>query len=314
MVGKRSGHCPLFSICGDPTKYLRVAQSTLPEGAISSLSPETIKGSISRTLFPYRIKAKWVASCSVRRRACSPQTSRAFGGSLLRSLKYTDILVDGHEIAVSLRVQGATIDPPLKQNESGQLPLSLCVPESLRTNFVFSTNARFQAGGGVLLEPQEARQPDGKTCLILLTGAVMPTDLQGSAVLVEDVPVPIASRQDFFKEFDRRLKGALETRDPVMIKALYWKGVAGTLDVKGDVQRLERIFKEETETRMSVYFKDLSKLPPNAREVWGEQARLLTEHDATHLAFILYGNRVRLMLPLIVSGDRLLIAPSGKVD
>ena len=105
----------------------------------------------------------------------------AFWGNLVQ----TQPVIEGRDISVSLKVQGATIDPPVKLNESDKIPMKSNQPGPLRTNFVFSTDATFHVGGGVLFEGAGPRQPDGKICLVLLAGSAMPTAQVVGKVIVE---------------------------------------------------------------------------------------------------------------------------------
>lgn len=117
---------------------------------------------------------------------------------------------------------------------------------------------------------------------------------------------------DLYSDFSSRLEAVIESRDLVAIQALYQTNGVGVEEFKIELGRWRQIFGEGAKPRVSMYFKELSTLPPQAHELWEEQARRLTKHEVTHLAFVRSGTRVVLMFPLVVVKDRLLIVPSEK--
>ncbi|HKW30964.1 MAG TPA: hypothetical protein VJT54_16690, partial [Verrucomicrobiae bacterium] len=87
-----------------------------------------------------------------------------------------------------------------------------------------------------------------------------------------------------------------------------------TVDMKRELTRWQAVLAQAAGAKVSVYFKELGKLPPTAHQVWGDYARRLTTHKVTHLAGLLNGSPgVALVLPLIEVDGRLWIVPSHKL-
>jgi hypothetical protein len=143
----------------------------------------------------------------------------------------------------------------------------------------------------------------------------LPDFLEGGSVAAKkETAVPLPPHSNLFSDFISRLEAAIESRDVVSIQALYeTRGVAPE-KMKIELSRWRKLLHEEARTRVSLYGKELSTLPPKAREVWGERAHHLTKHEVTHMALVKFGTGVGLMLPLVVVDDRLLIVPSDNVE
>lgn len=114
-----------------------------------------------------------------------------------------------------------------------------------------------------------------------------------------------------FSDFKTRLQAAIESREVANIKPLY-----ETNDVKGgelnsELLRWQSMVAQDGGT-LSLYFKDLSKLPPESHKFWSAEAHRLTERLVTHFAFVRCGT-VQLIVPLVLADNKLLIVPSEKV-
>ena len=68
----------------------------------------------------------------------------------------------------------------------------------------------------------------------------------------------------------------------------------------------------DAKARVGLYFKELSTLPPQAREFHTERARRLTNHEVTHVVLVHLPAGYQLTLPLVLVGDKLLVVPSEK--
>ncbi|HLZ53234.1 MAG TPA: hypothetical protein VKS19_02030 [Verrucomicrobiae bacterium] len=127
-------------------------------------------------------------------------------------------------------------------------------------------------------------------------------------------PVPHASGPNAFTDFARRVETAVERRDLAGIRDLYQTNVVTSDDIKRELTRWQPVLAQAAGAKVSVYFKELGKLPPTASQVWGNCARRLTTHKVTHLAGLLNGSPVvALVLPLIEVDGRLWIVPSDKL-
>ena len=126
-------------------------------------------------------------------------------------------------------------------------------------------------------------------------------------------PVPLASGPNAFTDFVTRVKAALERRDLARIGELYQTNAVTLDDMKCELARWQPVVGRADGSKASLYFKELGKLPPAARQVWGGFAGRLTSHQVTHLGFLNNGGGVKLMLPLIEVDGRLWIVPSDKV-
>jgi len=142
---------------------------------------------------------------------------------------------------------------------------------------------------------------------------LLPSLSADSSVVAEhEAAAPLPPHSDIYSDFTSRLEAAIESRDLVAIQALYQTNGVGAEEFKIELARWRRVFGEDANPGVSIYFKELSTLPPQAHELWEEQARHLTKHEVTHLAFVRSGTKGGLMLPLVVVEDRLRIVPSEK--
>ena len=135
--------------------------------------------------------------------------------------------------------------------------------------------------------------------------------LLSGIVTEQEAAAPLPLHSDLYGDFRSHLEAAIERQDLIAIQALYQTNGIGAEEFKTELARWRRVF-GECATQRFVYFKELSTLPPQAHDYWATQARHLTEHKATHLAFVGSGTEGRLILPLVVVEDRLLIVPSEK--
>jgi len=142
---------------------------------------------------------------------------------------------------------------------------------------------------------------------------LLPDFLTSVSVSTEqETSVPLARRSDLFGDFRSHLEAAIESRDLVAIQAVYQTNGVAAEELNLELSRWRQMLGEDANVRMTLYYKELSTLPPQAHKFWEEQAHHLTKHEVTHLVFVQRGTGVRLMLPLVVVGDRLLIVPSNK--
>jgi hypothetical protein len=128
-----------------------------------------------------------------------------------------------------------------------------------------------------------------------------------SATTREATPGP---RQRLMVDFQKRLEAAIESRDLVVIQALYQTNGIAAEDLKVDMARWPSLLRGEAKAGVALFFKDLSTLPPQAREIHTERARRLTKHEVTHLVFVRLPAGCQLTLPLVLVEGRLLIVPS----
>jgi hypothetical protein len=124
------------------------------------------------------------------------------------------------------------------------------------------------------------------------------------------------SHSILFREFRTRVEAAIQSRNLDNVVALYQTNGIAAQEIKLELVRWRPILAQQDDKVVAFFFKELSTLPPTARQVWGEQARRLTTHRVTHLVLLHYGDGVRLTLPLVSVNDRLLIvsADQDKVD
>lgn len=113
-------------------------------------------------------------------------------------------------------------------------------------------------------------------------------------------------------DFASRLNAAIESRNLVAIQALYQTNGVSVEELTIERDRWHRLFAENTGARLNSYFKELDKLPPQARVLWTTRAHQMTTRQVSHLAAIYAVNQVRVLLelPLAVCDDRLWIVPS----
>ena len=131
-----------------------------------------------------------------------------------------------------------------------------------------------------------------------------------STTIREATPEP---RQRPMVYFQKRLEAAIESRDLVVIQALYQTNGIAAEDLKVEMARWPSLLRGEAKAGVALWFKDLSTLPPQARVIHTERARGLTKHEVTHLAFVGLPAGYQVTFPLVLVGDRLLIVPSEKI-
>lgn len=109
-----------------------------------------------------------------------------------------------------------------------------------------------------------------------------------------------------------RLDAAIESRNLGAIQALYQTNGVSVEELKIEGDRWHQLFSENTGARLKSFFKELDKLPPQARMLWTTRAHQMTTRQVSHLAGIYAVNNVRVLmeLPLAVCDDRLWIVPS----
>ena len=117
---------------------------------------------------------------------------------------------------------------------------------------------------------------------------------------------------DPYGEFSSRLEAAVEHRDLAAIQALYQTNGVAAQELKLEMARWPELLAGDAKASVWLYFKELSTLPPQAREVHTERARRLTKHEVTHLALVRLPAGYQLTLPLVLVGDKLLVVPSEK--
>ena len=113
--------------------------------------------------------------------------------------------------------------------------------------------------------------------------------------------------------FQKRLEAAIESRDLVVIQALYQTNGIAAEDLKVEMARWPSLLDGEAKAGVALFFKELSALPPRARVIHTERAHSLTKYEVTHLVFVRLPAGYTLTFPLILVGDRLLIVPSEKI-
>jgi len=117
---------------------------------------------------------------------------------------------------------------------------------------------------------------------------------------------------DHYREFISRLEAAVEHRDLAAIQALYQTNGVAAQELKLEMARWPELLAGDGKADVSLYFKELNTLPPQAREVHIERARRLTKHEVSHLAFVHLPAAHKLTLPLVLVGDKLFVVPSEK--
>jgi hypothetical protein len=132
----------------------------------------------------------------------------------------------------------------------------------------------------------------------------------GSAATAREVPEPFLHRMI---DFQKRLEAAIETRDLVVIQALYQTNGIAAEDLKLEMARWPTLLSGEAKGGVALFFKELSTLPPQARVAHTEQAQRLTKYEVTHLVLVRLPAGYTLTFPLVLLGDRLLIVPSEKI-
>jgi|ERR1035437_2028148 hypothetical protein len=130
-----------------------------------------------------------------------------------------------------------------------------------------------------------------------------------SATTREATPEP---RQRPMVDFQKRLEAAIESRDLVVIQALYQTNGIAAEDLKVEMARWPALLRGEAKGGVALWFKELSTLPPQAREIHTERARRLTKYEVTHLVLVRLPAGYQLTLPLVLVEGRLLIVPSDE--
>src|ERR1043166_817665 len=115
-----------------------------------------------------------------------------------------------------------------------------------------------------------------------------------------------------YGEFSSRLEAAVEHRDLAAIQALYQTNGVAAQELKLEMARWPDLLAGDAKGREGLYFKELSTLPPQAREAHTERARRLTKHEVTHLVLVRLPAGYQLTLPLVLVGDKLQVVPSER--
>ena len=133
----------------------------------------------------------------------------------------------------------------------------------------------------------------------------------GSSVTTrEATPEP---GQRLMVDFQKRLEAAIESRDLVVIRALYQTNGIAAEDLKVEMARWPSLLRGEAKVGIALWFKELSTLPPQARVIHTQRARSLTKYEVTHLVFVRLPAGYQLTLPLVLVEGRLLIVPSDAI-
>ena len=121
-------------------------------------------------------------------------------------------------------------------------------------------------------------------------------------------------RSNLFQEFHNRLQTAVEARDLVAIQRLYQTNGVAKETLKFELGRWKQLLDENTKVTPGLWFKELSTLPPKARQCWTEYAHRLTDREVTHLCFLAFSPRnvVQLGLPFVVVNCRRMNGPSSR--
>ena len=117
---------------------------------------------------------------------------------------------------------------------------------------------------------------------------------------------------DHYRAFFTHFEAAVASRDLGAIEALYQTNSVTAQELKLEMARWPDLLAGEAKERMAWFFKELSTLPPQAREAHTGRAHRLTKHEVTHLASLQLPSGFRLTLPLVLADGRLLIVPSEK--
>ena len=101
-------------------------------------------------------------------------------------------------------------------------------------------------------------------------------------------------------DFQTRLKSAIESRGLAVIQALYQTNGITAEDLKVEMARWPSLLRGEAKAGVALFFKELSTLPPQAREIHTERARRLTKHEVTHLVLVRLPAGYQLTPPLVL--------------
>jgi hypothetical protein len=121
--------------------------------------------------------------------------------------------------------------------------------------------------------------------------------------------------QKVFNEFRPRLEAAIESQDLAAIQSLYLTNGATAGEMEAELAHWRKLIGEKADDRVSLWFKELNTLPPEARESWTDYARHLTTRETTHLVFMSFSSlpsSVRAGFPLLRVGDQLWIVLSDQ--
>jgi hypothetical protein len=122
---------------------------------------------------------------------------------------------------------------------------------------------------------------------------------------------PLAPRSKVFSDFRARLQEAVSSGDVVAIQSLYQTNGVAAESLKIELTQWDSMLRNTANPRVGLYFKELSRLPPKAREVWTKIAEGLTKREVTHLVGVsVTPGTVQRILPLILIEDSLWIVPS----
>ncbi len=113
-------------------------------------------------------------------------------------------------------------------------------------------------------------------------------------------------------DFQKRLEAAIESRDLVVIQALYQTNGIAAEDLRVEMARWPSLLRGEARAGVALWFKELSTLPPQARVIHTERAHSLTQYEVTHLVIVRLPTGYQVTFPLVLVGDRLLMLPSDK--
>ncbi len=116
---------------------------------------------------------------------------------------------------------------------------------------------------------------------------------------------------DLFSDFRTRMQAALERRNSSGIASLYETNGVTAGELKTEMDRWQRITGENSKS-VSVFFKDLNRLPSESFKYWSTEAHRLTKHEVTHFAIVRSGGGTGLILPLVLVDNTLLVVPSEK--
>ena len=132
--------------------------------------------------------------------------------------------------------------------------------------------------------------------------AGMPPNMAGRAAAPQE-----------FVAFTDTLASQVEHPDHVEIDSLFFWGDTEPERRAAEVRRIEQLRTEGQPNRVSFVFKDLDRLPEQAREFWSKKLRQLTTREASVWCVVVIDGHCRLMLPLKRLQNRLLIVPSDVV-
>lgn len=155
-----------------------------------------------------------------------------------------------------------------------------------------------------------------RTVFLLFALACAPAGTSANQLLPEfDDRSTNSFWQKVFNEFRPRLEAAIESRDLAAIQSLYLTNSATADEMEAELAHWRRLIGEKADDRVFLWFKELSTLPPKARESWTDHARHLTTRETTHLVFMSFSSSpssVRAGFPLLRVGDQLWLVISDQ--